>query len=127
MKKLLLGFMAIAAIFMGIYYIGSEYRSGAGFAAITLGAIVLIALFNGSLDEYIEKEVKEPVEYVKHEVVHDTIINVQEVHDTVFITEVLEPFYKEPIEDSIVVEIISELPLEENEIDSIADAIIYNH
>lgn len=119
--------MAIAAIFMGIYYIGSEYRSGAGFAAITLGVIVLIALFNGSLDEYIEDKVKEPVEYFKHEVVHDTIIHVQEVHDTVFITEVLEPFYNEPTKDSIVVEIISELPLEENEIDSIADAIIYNH
>ena len=127
MGHFIIGFMAIVAIFMGIYYIGSEYRSGAGFAAITLGVIVLIALFNGSLDEYIEDKVKEPVEYFKHEVVHDTIINVQEVHDTVFITEVLEPFYNEPTEDSIIVEIISELPLEENEIDSIADAIIYNH
>lgn len=127
MGHFIIGFMAIAAIFMGIYYIGSEYRSGAGFAAITLGAIVLIALFNGSLDEYIEKEVKEPTEYVKHEVVHDTIIHVKELHDTVFITEVLEPIYKEPTVDSIIVEIISEFPLEEIEIDSIADAIIYNH
>jgi hypothetical protein len=127
MGHFIIGFMAIAAIFMGIYYIGSEYRSGTGFAAITLGAIVLIALFNGSLDEYIENNVKEPAEFLKHEVVHDTIIHVHEVHDTVFITEVLEPFYEESSEDSIVVEIISELPLEENEIDSIADAIIYNH
>lgn len=34
---------------------------------------------------------------------------------------------KEMLEDSIEVEIISNIPLTENEVDSLADAVIYNH
>lgn len=40
--------MAIVAIFMGIYYIGSEYQITIGFCAIALGIIILIALETGN-------------------------------------------------------------------------------
>ena len=115
--------MAIAAIFMGIYYIGSEYQIGAGFCAIALGIIILIALGAGKFDEYIKEQPKKPVEYVRTEVIHDTInhVHIHEVHDTVYLTMV------EPMEDSIEVEILSEIPLTEDEVDSLADAVIYNH
>ena len=42
MGSIVVVFMAIVAIFMGIYYIGSEYQIGAGFCAIALGIIILI-------------------------------------------------------------------------------------
>lgn len=119
-------FMAIAAIFMGIYYIGSEYQIVTGFCAIVLGIIILIALENGKFDEYIKEQPQNPVKYIKTEVIHDTInhIYIQEVHDTVYL--VMKPA-KEMLEDSIEVEIISNIPLTENEVDSLADAVIYNH
>ena len=123
MGTIVVVFMAIAAIFMGIYYIGSEYQIGAGFCAIALGIIILIALGAGKFDEYIKEQPKPTVEYVRTEVIHDTInhVHFHEVHDTVYLTMV------EPMEDSIEVEIVSEIPLTEDEVDSLADAVIYNH
>lgn len=119
-------FMAIAAIFMGIYYIGSEYQIVTGFCAIVLGIIILIALENGKFDKYIKEQPQNPVKYIRTEVIHDTInhIYLQEVHDTVYLA--MKPT-KEMLEDSIEVEIISNVPLTENEVDSLADAVIYNH
>lgn len=123
MGTIVVVFMAIAAIFMGIYYIGSEYQIGTGFCAIALGIIILIALGAGKFDEYIKEQPKAPVEYVRTEIIHDTInhVHFHEVHDTVYLT------MTEPMEDSIEVEIISEIPLTEDEVDSLADAVIYNH
>lgn len=122
MGAIVIVFMAIAAIFMGIYYIGSEYRTGTGFCAIAFGIIILIALGAGKFDEYIKEQPKNPVEYVRTEIIHDTInhVHFQEVHDTVYLT------MAQPMEDSIEVEIISEIPLTEHEVDSLADAVIYN-
>lgn len=125
MGTIVVVFMAIVAIFMGIYYIGSEYQIGTGFCAIALGIIILIALGAGKFDEYIKEQPKSPVEYVRTEVIHDTINHVHihevQVHDTIYLT------MTEPMEDSIEVEIISEIPLTEDEVDSLADAVIYNH
>ena len=122
MGAIIVVFMAIVAIFMGIYYIGSEYQIGAGFCAIALGIIILIALGAGKFDEYIKEQSKDPVEYVRTEIIHDTInhVHFQEVHDTIYLT------MAEPMEDSIEVEIVSEIPLTEDEVDSLADAVIYN-
>lgn len=125
MGSIVVVFMAIVAIFMGIYYIGSEYQIGTGFCAIALGIIILIALGAGKFDEYIKEQPKSPVEYVRTEVIHDTIKHVHihevQVHDTIYLT------MTEPMEDSIEVEIVSEIPLTEDEVDSLADAVIYNH
>jgi hypothetical protein len=129
MGTIVVVFMAIVAIFMGIYYIGSEYQIGAGFCAIALGIIILIALGAGKFDEYIKEQPKDPVEYVRTEVIHDTInhVHIYEVHDTVYLAMELEQSAEEMMEDSIEVEIISEIPLTEDEVDSLADAVIYNH
>lgn len=129
MGTIVVVFMAIVAIFMGIYYIGSEYQIGAGFCAIALGIIILIALGAGKFDEYIKEQPKDPVEYVRTEVIHDTInhVHIHEVHDTVYLAMELEPSAEEMMEDSIEVEIVSEIPLTEDEVDSLADAVIYNH
>lgn len=129
MGSMIVIFMAIAAIFMGIYYIGSEYQIGAGFCAIALGIIILIALGTGKFDEYIKEQPNDQVEYVQTEVIHDTInhVHIHEVHDTVYLTMELEPSAEELQEDSIEVEIISEIPLTEDEVDSLTDAVIYNH
>ena len=129
MGSIIVVFMAIVAIFMGIYYIGSEYQIGAGFCAIALGIIILIALGAGKFDEYIKEQPKDPVEYVRTEVIHDTInhVHIHEVHDTVYLAMELEQSAEEMMEDSIEVEIISEIPLTEDEVDSLADAVIYNH
>lgn len=126
MGTIVVVFMAIVAIFMGIYYIGSEYQIGAGFCAIALGIIILIALGAGKFDEYIKEQPKDPVEYVRTEIIHDTInhVHFHEVHDTVYLAMELEP--EEILEDSIEVEIVSEIPLTEDEVDSLADAVIYN-
>ena len=126
MGAIVIVFMAIVAIFMGIYYIGSEYQIGTGFCAIALGIIILIALGAGKFDEYIKERPNDPGEYVRTEIVHDTINHVLYhevpvmVHDTVYLT------MAEPTEDSIEVEIVSEIPLTEDEVDSLADAVIYN-
>ena len=125
MGAIVVVFMAIVAIFMGIYYIGSEYQIGTGFCAIALGIIILIALGAGKFDEYIKEQPKDPIEYVRTEVIHDTINHVHfhevQVHDTIYLS------MTEPMEDSIEVEIVSEIPLTEDEVDSLADAVIYNH
>ena len=119
-------FMAIAAIFMGIYYIVSEYQIATGFCAIALGIIILIALETGKFDEYIKEQPQNSAKHIGTEVIHDTInhIFIREVHDTVYLA--MKPA-KEMMEDSIEVEIISNIPLTENEVDSLADAVIYNH
>lgn len=125
MGSIIVIFLAIAAIFMGIYYIGSEYQIGTGFCAIALGVIILIAFGAGKFDEYIKEQPNDPVEYIRTEIIHDTINHVHihevQVHDTVYLT------MTEPMEDSIEVEIVSEIPLTEDEVDSLADAVIYNH
>lgn len=131
MGTIVVVFMAIVAIFMGIYYIGSEYQIGTGFCAIALGIIILIALGAGKFDEYIKEQPQNPVEYVRTEVIHDTIKHVHihevQVHDTVYLAMELDPPAEEILEDSIEVEIVSEIPLTEDEVDSLADAVIYNH
>ena len=126
MGSIIIVFMAIAAIFMGIYYIGSEYQIATGFCAIALGIIILIALETGKFDEYIKEQPQNSAKHIGTEVIHDTInhIFIQEVHDTVYLA--MKPA-KEMMEDSIEVEIISNIPLSENEVDSLADAVIYNH
>ena len=125
MGSIVIVFMAIVAIFMGIYYIGSEYQIGTGNCAIALGIIILIAFGAGKFDEYIKEHPQNPVEYVRTEVIHDTINHVHihevQVHDTVYLA------MTGPMEDSIEVEIVSEIPLTEDEVDSLADAVIYNH
>lgn len=124
MGSIVVIFMAIVVIFMGIYYIGSEYQIGTGFCAIALGVIILIAFGAGKFDEYIKEQPQNPVEYIRTEVIHDTINHVHihevQVHDTIYLT------MTEPMEDSIEVEIVSEIPLTEDEVDSLADAVIYN-
>lgn len=128
MGSIIVIFTIIAAIFMGIYYIGSEYRIGTGFCAIALGIIILIAFNAGKFDDYINEDSHDQAEYVQTEVIHDTInlVHVHEVHvhDTIYLT-MTEPVKQ--MEDSIEVEIISEIPLTEDEVDSLADAVIYNH
>ena len=122
-------FMAVAAVFMGIYYIGSEYQIGAGFCAIALGIIILIALGAGKFDEYIEERPQGPVEYVRTEVIHDTVdrVHVYEVRDTVYLPAEQDPPEEETAEDSVEVEIVSEIPLTEDEVDSLAGAVIYDY
>lgn len=128
MGSIIVIFLAIAAIFMGIYYIGSEYQIGTGFCAIALGVIILIAFGAGKFDEYIKEQPNNPVEYVRTEVIHDTInhVHIHEVHDTVYLAMELDIPAGEMLEDSIEVEIVSEIPLTEDEVDSLADAVIYN-
>lgn len=125
MGSTIIVFMAIAAIFMGIYYIGSEYQIVTGFCAIVLGIIILIALETGKFDKYIKEQPQNSMKS-RIEVIHDTINHfyIQEVHDTVYLA--MKPA-KEMLEDSIEVEIISNVPLTENEVDSLADAVIYIH
>lgn len=122
-------FMAVAAVFMGIYYIGSEYQIGTGFCAIALGIIILIALGAGKFDEYIEERPQAPVEYVRTEVIHDTVnrVHVYEIHDTVYLPTELDLPEEETAEDSVEVEIVSEIPLSEDEVDSLADSVIYGY
>ena len=126
MGTIVVVFMAVAAVFMGIYYIGSEYQIGAGFCAIALGIIILIALGAGKFDEYIEERPRDPVEYVRTEVIHDTVdrVHVYEVRDTVYLPIKLDPPAEETAEDPVEVEIVSEIPLTEDEVDSLADAVI---
>lgn len=126
MGTIVVVFMAIAAVFMGIYYIGSEYQIGAGFCAIALGIIILIALGAGKFDEYIEERPRDPAEYVRTEVIHDTItrVHIYEVRDTVYLPTEQDPPEEETAEDSVEVEIVSEIPLTEDEVDSLADTVI---
>ena len=128
MGSTIIVFMAIAAIFMGIYYIGSEYQIVNGFCAIMLGIIILLALENGKFDKYIKEQPQNSTKF-RTEVIHDTINHfyIKEVHDTVYLAQKLNSPVKEMLEDSIEVEIISNVPLTENEVDSLADAVIYNH
>lgn len=129
MGSIVVVFMAIVAIFMGIYYIGSEYQIGAGFCAIALGIIILIALGTGKFDEYIEERPRDTQEYVRTEAIHDTItsVHIYEVHDTVYLPMELDLPEEETAEDSVEVEIVSEIPLTEDEVDSLAGAVIYDY
>ena len=129
MGSIVVVFMAIVAIFMGIYYIGSEYQIGAGFCAIALGIIILIALGAGKFDEYIEERPRDTQEYVRTEAIHDTItsVHIYEVHDTVYLPTELDLPEEEIVEDSVEVEIVSEIPLTEDEVDSLAGAVIYDY
>ena len=129
MGSIVVVFMAIVAIFMGIYYIGSEYQIGAGFCAIALGIIILIALGAGKFDEYIEERPQDTAEYVRTEAIHDTIISVHiyEVHDTVYLPTEPDLPEEETAEDSLEVEIVSEIPLTEDEVDSLAGAVICDY
>ena len=129
MGSIVVVFMAIVAIFMGIYYIGSEYQIGAGFCAIALGIIILIALGAGKFDEYIEERPRDTAEYARTEAIHDTItsVHIYEVHDTVYLPTEPDLPEEETAEDSVEVEIVSEIPLTEDEVDSLAGAGIYDH
>ena len=129
MGAIVVVFMAIVAIFMGIYYIGSEYQIGAGFCAIALGIIILIALGAGKFDEYIEERPQDTAEYVRTEAIHDTItsVHVYEVPDTVYLPTELDLPEEESAEDSVEVEIVSEIPLTEDEVDSLAGIVICDH
>lgn len=129
MGAIVVVFMAVAAVFMGIYYIGSEYQIGAGFCAIALGIIILIALGAGKFDEYIEERPRGTVEYVRTEVIRDTVnrVHIYEVHDTVYLPTELDLPEEEATEDFVEVEIVSEIPLTEDEVDSLADAVIYDY
>ena len=126
MGAIVVVFMAVAAVFMGIYCIGSEYQIGAGFCAIALGIIILIALGAGKFDEYIEERPRDTQEYVRTETIHDTItsVHIYEVHDTVYLPTELDLPEEEMVEDSVEVEIVSEIPLTEDEVDSLADVVI---
>ena len=129
MGSIVVVFMAIVAIFMGIYYIGSEYQIGAGFCAIALGIIILIALGAGKFDEYIEEQSRDTQEYVRTEAIHDTItsVHIYEVHDTVYLPTELDLPEEEMVEESVEVEIVSEIPLTEDEVDSLTGAVIYDY
>ena len=129
MGSIVVVFMAIVAIFMGIYYIGSEYQIGTGFCAIALGIIILIAPGAGKFDEYIEERPRDTQEYARTEAIHDTItsVHIYEVHDTVYLPTELDLPKEEMVEDSVEVEIVSEIPLTEDEVDSLAGAVICDY
>jgi hypothetical protein len=122
--------LAVGAIFTGLYYIGTEYSAGTGFATIALGVAALICLATGQFDRFVESYRTEPE--VRTVTVSDTVRQV--VHDTVYITEEIEeieiddeyPAECDSIEDTVYVEVVSEVELTEDEVDTIAETVVYN-
>ena len=119
--------LAIGAIFTGLYYIGTEYSAGTGFATIALGVAALICLATGKFDQFVESYQTEPV--VRTVTVSDTVRQV--VYDTVYVTEEIEEIeIEEPpeeyFEDTVYVEVVSDVELSEDEVDTIAETIVYN-
>ena len=129
----MLGFLVflfvVIAFFTGLYYITAGYSVATGFATITVALIVAIGWFKyeDRIHAYMDDlaAVDEP-----YEVFNDTVpvvedrpdrIIVLEVHDTVFVEKPMELVPVEAVEDSVVIEIVSEVELTEAQIDSIAN------
>lgn len=129
----MLGFLVflfvVIAFFTGLYYITAGYSVATGFATITVALIVAIGWFKyeDRIHAYMDDlaAVDEP-----NEVFNDTVpavedrpdrIIVLEVHDTVFVEKPMEVIPVETVEDSVVIEIVSEVELTEAQIDSIAN------
>lgn len=135
MTSLIIACVAIAAIFAGLYYIGTEYSAGTGFITIGIGVAVLLGLASGKFDKYFEETKPQEDLPAEHETIYvqDTLIQLvtEEVHDTVYVYDTVETIDLLPVEDpepdSIVVDIVSEIELDDATVDSIADAIVYNH
>lgn len=129
----MLGFLVflfvVIAFFTGLYYITAGYSVATGFATITVALIVAAGWFKyeDRIHTYMDDlaAVDEP-----YEVFNDTVpavedipdrIIVLEVHDTVFVEKPMELVPVETVEDSVVIEIVSEVELTEAQIDSIAN------
>ena len=129
----MLGFLVflfvVIAFFTGLYYITAGYSVATGFATITVALIVAIGWFKyeDRIHAYMDDlaAVDEP-----YEVFNDTVpavedrpgrILILEVHDTVFVEKPMEVVPVETVEDSVVIEIVSEVELTEAQIDSIAN------
>lgn len=129
----MLGFLVflfvVIAFFTGLYYITAGYSVATGFATIIVALIVAAGWFkyedriHAYMDDLVA--VDEP-----YEVFNDTVpaveeepgrIFILEVHDTVFVEKPMELVPVETTEDSVVIEIVSEVELTEAQIDSIAN------
>ena len=136
MMGLLVALFVIIAFFTGLYYITAGYSVATGFATITFAIIVAIGWFKyeDRIQTYIDEltGVDEP-----YEVFNDTVpaveneeqpeVIVLEVHGTVYTAPDTVIIREEPMtHDSVVVEIVSEIPLTEAQIDSIADDMLFN-
>lgn len=134
----MLGFLVflfvIIAFFTGLYYITAGYSVATGFATITVAIIVAMGWFKyeGRIHAYMDdlmaidelNEVStDPVPAVED---RPGRIIVLEVHDTVFVERPLEVVPVETTEDSVVIEIVSEVELTEAQIDSIANDALNN-
>lgn len=134
----MLGFLVflfvVIAFFTGLYYITAGYSVATGFATITVALIVAAGWFkyedriHAYMDDLVT--IDEP-----HEVFNDTVPTVEdrsdriivlEVHDTVFVERPVEVVPIETVEDSVVIEIVSEVELTEAQIDSIANDVLNN-
>lgn len=134
----MLGFLVflfvVIAFFTGLYYITAGYSVATGFATITVALIVAAGWFkyedriHAYMDDLVT--IDEP-----HEVFNDTVpaledrsdrVIVLEVHDTVFVERPMEVVPIETVEDSVVIEIVSEVELTEAQIDSIANDVLNN-
>ena len=132
----MLGFLVflfvVIAFFTGLYYITAGYSVATGFATITVALIIAAGWFkyedriHAYMDDLVA--VDEP-----YEVFNDTVpavedrpdrIIVLEVHDTVFVEKPMELVPVETAEDSVVIEIVSEVELTEAQIDSIANDVL---
>ena len=134
----MLGFLVflfvVIAFFTGLYYITAGYSVATGFATITVALIVAAGWFkyedriHAYMDDLVT--IDEP-----HEAFNDTVpavedrsnrVIVLEVHDTVFVERPMEVVPIETVEDSVVIEIVSEVELTEAQIDSIANDVLNN-
>lgn len=134
----MLGFLVflfvVIAFFTGLYYITAGYSVATGFATITVALIVAAGWFKyeDRIHAYMDDLVTTDEPY---EVFNDTVpaveewpdrILVLEVHDTVFVEKPMEVVPVETTEDSVVIEIVSEVELTEAQIDSIANDALNN-
>lgn len=119
----------IITFFCGLYYITAGYSVATGFSTITVAIIIAFGWFKyeDRIHAYMDDlaTIDEP-----HEVFNDTVpavgdgpdkIIVLEVHDTILVEKSMEVMPVEPAEDSVVIEIVSEVELTEAQIDSIAN------
>lgn len=124
----------VIAFFTGLYYITAGYSVATGFATITVALIVAAGWFKyeDRIHAYMDDLVTTDEPY---EVFNDTVpaveewpdrILVLEVHDTVFVEKPMEVVPVETTEDSVVIEIVSEVELTEAQIDSIANDALNN-
>ena len=124
----------VIAFFTGLYYITAGYSVATGFATITVALIVAAGWFKyeDRIHAYMDDLVTTDEPY---EVFNDTVpaveewpdrILILEVHDTVFVEKPMEVVPVENVEDSVVIEIVSEVELTEAQIDSIANDALNN-